>query len=143
MLIGGGLLAYNMLVKSRALGTMNFYPDKVRNIEFDGVTPVMTIGLVAQNTSNQQLVLRSIAGNLFCNNFLIGNVSSFTPVVIRPNSQGIIFLNVRLSLLGIVNDIVKAFQTGSFAQEVEMQAYANVDNFQIPVKIKYKIGLNS
>lgn len=130
-----------MLRKGGALGTLNFFPDKVRSISFDGLTPVMTIGLGVQNTSNQSFTIRSLAGNLYANNYYIGNVSSFTLRTIAPNSQQVIFITARLQLIGIVNDILNAFENRNFAQTIEIKAMANVDNLQIPININYKIGL--
>lgn len=136
------MLAYNLFTKSRALGTMNFYPDKVRQMEFDGATPVIQLGILAQNTSNQNLVVRSFAGNLYSNDFLIGNVSSFVPFQVAPNSQTLLILNVRLSLIGIVNDIIRAWTEKNFTQNIQVRAYANIDNYQVPVNLSFKIGLN-
>lgn len=101
----------------------------------------MTIGLGVQNTSNQSFTIRSLAGNLYANNYYIGNVSSFTLRTIAPNSQQVIFITARLQLIGIVNDILNAFENRNFAQTIEIKAMANVDNLQIPININYKIGL--
>ncbi len=140
LLGGAALVLYNLINKSAAGGTLNFYPDTVRNIRFEGATPIMTIGLAVQNTSGQKFVIRSIAGNLYSNNYLVGNLSYFLPQTIAANSQSSLFLDARLGLLGIVNDIIRAFQTGSIQQDVKLTAFANVDNFQVPIDITYKIG---
>ncbi len=140
LLIGGGLLAYNAMAKGTALKTMNFYPKSVDSIRFDGVTPVIRLGLAVQNTSGQQLIVRSIAGNLWANDYLIGNLSNYTPLVIRPNSESILFLTIRLSILGVVQDIINAFTNRGTTQVINLQARANVDNYQIPIDIKYKVG---
>lgn len=142
LLIGGALLAYNALTKGAALAQLNFYPGKVTGIKFDGSTPVLSFILTVQNTSNQNIVLRSIAGNLFANGYLIGNVASFIPVNIGPNSQTNLFLTVRLSLIGVVTDVINALNNTGLGlhQVIELQSTANVDRYQIPVNISYKIG---
>jgi len=136
-----GLIAYSLLRKSAALGTLNFFPAGVRDLSFDGVTPVITIGLAAQNTSNQNFTMNSIAGNVFANNYFVGNVSSFEPLTIPANKQTIIPIKIRLSLIGIVNDIIRAFQTNNISQVLELESFANVDNLQVPINLKYKVGL--
>ena len=141
LLTAGALFAYNAFAKGKALTTLNFYAKGVRAIRFDGVTPVMTIALGVQNTTGQNLILRSFAGNLFSNGYLIGNVSSYVQTAIRPNSESILLINARLSAIGIISNIVSAFNGNGAAQEVELDAKANVDNFQLPIKIKYKIGV--
>lgn len=140
LLIAGGAVAYALINKGKALQSLNFYPKGVRAIKMDGITPVVTIALAVQNTSGQQAVLRSFAGNLFANNYFIGNVSSYTQTTIRPNAETVLVINVRLSVIGIVSDILKAFNGQGLSQVMELQAKANVDNFQVPINIKYKVG---
>lgn len=139
VLAAGGILAYALYSKGRALTTLNFYPASVRDISFDGVTPVMKIGIAIQNTSGQNMVLRSFAGNVYANGYLIGNVSNFIPVAIRPNGQTLLTVNTRLSILGIVQDIIAAFRGEGIRQTFELDARANVDNYQLPIKIKYSV----
>lgn len=140
ILASGGIILYTMLSKKAALETLNFYPAAVRNIHFDGATPVMTVGLAAQNTSNQKFVISAIAGNLYANNILVGNLANFTRQEVLPRSQNILLLDIRMSLIGIVNDIIRIFQQGNFTQELKFEGYVNVDNYQVPLKITYKIG---
>lgn len=140
LLTAGAVVLYNAINKGHALGTLNWFPSGVQDISFDGATPVMKLALMAQNTSGQQMVLNSFAGNLYANDILIGNLSSFSPQVIPPNNQRVLIFNVRLSLLGIVNDIINAFQSHSTVQSFVLEAHANVDNFQIPVDLNYKVG---
>jgi hypothetical protein len=140
MLGVAGVILVNLLKKGTSLGRLNFYPAAVSKITFDGAIPVMKFGLAAQNTSGNKFIVNSIAGNLYANGYLIGNISNFTPVVIPPNSQVIVPLTARLSPVGIVQNIIEAFDGGNFSIEVELDANANIDNFQAPINLKYKIG---
>lgn len=133
-------LIYGLARKAQAVGTINFVPDKVHDLKWDGLTPVLVVGFGVQNTSNQFFTVKSLAANLYCNNYYCGNISYFTPTEIKPNSQGILTVNARLSLIGVVNDIIEAWNNGDFSQEIEISGYANVDNLQVPLKFKYKIG---
>jgi LEA14-like dessication related protein len=101
----------------------------------------MSIELIVQNTNSSQLYVQSFAGNLFSNSYLIGNVSSFQQIMIPGNSQRIFIVNVKLQPLGVVNDIINAFQTGSFTQFLKLDASANVDGVQLPVQLEFKVGL--
>lgn len=134
------LVAYNLFTKSQASGTLNFYPTKVSNIGFDGVTPVATIGLAAQNPSNQRFTLRAITGNLSANGYVIGNISQFLQQVIQPTSSSVIYFDVRLSLLSVVSDVIEAFQTNNYSQELRFEGWINVDGFLQKLDIKYKVG---
>lgn len=139
LLVGGALLAYNAFAKGTALKTLNFYPKSVNDIQFDGPTPVIKFGLAIQNTSGQKMVLRSLAGNLYANGNLIGNISSYQILNINANSETVLRLNVRLSLLGIVEDIIQAIRGGGAQVALKFEAMANVDHYQVPIDISYKI----
>lgn len=138
-LVTGAVIALTALNKVYASGTLNFYPASIKDISFDGITPVVTLGLAIQNPSGQSFTINSLVGNVTANGTLIGNVSSFNPVYVRANSQQIYYLNVRMSLLGIVNDIIKAFNGNGISQELKFSAYANVSNYTIPITITYKV----
>jgi hypothetical protein len=140
-LIFGGVLAYSLFMKGKALGNLNFYPGAAKGISFDGTTPMMQVGLITQNTSGQKIVLHSVAGNVYANQYLIGNVGYFLPQTINPNSQGVLWLTIRFGLVGVIQDIITAIQSGTFNQDLEFQGYANVDNYQVPLKLTYKLGI--
>jgi LEA14-like dessication related protein len=101
----------------------------------------MTVAIAAQNTSSQKFVLHSIAADLYCNNYLVGNLSSFTQQAILPNAQTLLFFDIRLSMLAIVQDIISAFQDQNTTQNLLLKGYVNVDNYNIPLSIPYKVGL--
>ncbi len=134
------LIGYNLIAKAKASDTLNYYPAGLPRIRFEGATPVLTIGLAAQNVSNQRFTIRSIAANVSANGFLVGNVSYWLPQVIEPRSQSVLTLDIRLSLLAVVNDIINAVQTGEISQEITLKGWVNVDGFQSPLEMKYKLG---
>ena len=90
--------------------SLRFYPQKVYDIKWDVVNPVMKIGLGVQNISNESMELKSLIGNVFCNEIEIGRVNLISPTKINASSETILILSVRLSLLGIVQDLIKAFK---------------------------------
>lgn len=139
--VGAGVILYNVLVKGKALGSINFISGGVHSFAMQGINPVLTVGVIAQNTSSQKFVVRSIAGNVYADNYLVGYVSYFGQTEILPNSQATILVPLVLSPLGIVQDIINAFQSNDSKQQVEFKGFANVDNFQIPIDNKYNIGL--
>lgn len=142
-MIGVSLVAlagYALLAKKSAAGSLYFYPSSVRNIRFQGTTPIMTVGLKIQNPTNQKFVIKSFAGNLFANSYLVGNVSSFVTTEVVPNSETILYIEIRLNPLTIVNDIIRALQYGNFRQDLLLRATANVDNYPVPLELKYQVG---
>lgn len=135
-----GLVGYELLSKASAAGTLTFYPGQLHSLDFDGATPIITVQLLAQNTSNKQFTMQSLAGNVFTENYLVGNISSFNPVTIAPNKQTIIPLRIRLSLIGIVNQIIDAIQTHNFQMTLQVESYVNVDGIQQPLNLNFKVG---
>ena len=139
LLTGAGLVAYKAFSKTQSAATLNFYPASIKNLQMDGVTPVLTLNLAIQNPSGQAYTVKAVVGSLYANGFLIGNVGSYTQKQVIPTGQTIYPLTIRLSLLGIVQDIVNAFSGNGAAQKVELNAYANVDDFNIPIKLLFNI----
>lgn len=136
----GGVILYNLLAKGSSLANLNFYPGSVSNISMESGMPVMQLGILAQNTSNQRLAIKSLAANLYSSGTLAGNASSFTTQYINPNSQTEIMVKLKLFPIGIVNDIIKIFQFGNFSMTLELDGSINIDTYQVPLNLKYKIG---
>jgi hypothetical protein len=129
-----------LIRKQNAAGTLNFYPSTVKDLYIENARPVIVLGLAAQNTSNQSFTINSFAGNLYANGYLVGNVSNFTTQTIERNKETIIELTVRMGVLGVVNNIIQAWNNGTAAQQLELDAYINVDNLQVHKVLKYSIG---
>jgi hypothetical protein len=118
-------------------------PGNVKSIGWQWLSPVITISLIVQNTSNHSFNLLSIAGDLYSvksdNDYLLGHISDFTSQTIAPNSETVVDVAVRLELLGIVSDLFNSVNTG-IAQTIHLSALANVDQIQVPLEYDYQIG---
>lgn len=136
-------VAYSLFRKSQAAGDLFYYPDRVYKFEFDGLTPVVTCGLRVQNTSNQSFNLYSFAANVKSDGYVVGNAFQFQPQSVNPNSESVVIVKLRLFPLSLVNEIVRAFESKNFTKELEVDGQMNVDNLQVPVKLKYKVGLGT
>jgi hypothetical protein len=135
------VLLYSLLRKGEAAGNLNFFPDKVRDFKFDSLTPVFVLGIGVQNTSNQSFTIRALAGNCYSDGYYIGNLSNFIPQTIPPRSQVVINVNLRLALIGVVNQLIDAFQNRNFRREITLDGHANVDYQVVPIKQTLAIGL--
>lgn len=142
----GGLVLYGLyeLYKLRTIGNLVFYPTGLpRNMAFnseDGVTPTMELQVLIQNTSSLPTTINSISGNLFANNTLVGNVAALAPVEVPAGGEVVTAVRVRFQILGLVNDIIRAFQSNSFGQQVQFKGVANVGGLQVPLSLTYQIG---
>jgi len=141
LLAAGGLLLYSLIRKGAGLATLNIFPGKVQGITFSGFTPILKFGLGVQNTSNQSFTLNSLAGSLYVDSTYVGNISSFVAQTIGPNSQRIIELSAALQSVSIVNEIIRAVETGSFQKTISLKGMANVGGTQIPLLLDFKTGV--
>lgn len=142
LLTGAALLAWRWLSKSSSAKSLIFLPGSVNGIYFDGITPYVRVGIIVQNTSNQSYTINSIAGNVTSyqngKSYNIGNVSTFTQQQILANKQQTILIDVRLSLIGVVSDLLNIIDAG-YHQKIIFNGYANVENLQIPLNFEYTL----
>lgn len=135
---GAGLLY--LAAKARTVGNLIFMPGTIQGMEFNDLYPIATFSVIVQNTSGLGVNVDSFAGNLIANDILIGNVYNFIPVQLPPNSQTIIYMSMRLNSLGIVNDVIRAFQFRNFQQNVRIKGFVNSGILQIPLNLKFTFG---
>jgi len=110
-------------------------------MSFDGANPVISFSLQVQNTASQQVVINSLAGNIFAKDgSLIGNLSQMEPFAIPANGQAYQVLQAQLGALAIVNNIIRAFQYQNFQEKITFQGFANSGGIQIPIELSYTIG---
>lgn len=143
LILGGGLLAWNLFSRGQAALSLQFLPGRIKRLSWNGLSPQLTIELQVQNTSNHSFNILSVAGNVYATqndkDFLIGRVSDFTPRTIQPVSVSTMDVNLSLQLTGVVQDLVNTFTSGLAGQTVKLQAYANVDSLQVPLNYTYKL----
>jgi len=60
--------------------------------------------------------------------------------VIPGNSAPILWLDIRLSLISVVADLINDISYSNFEQALKFKGYANVDGLQVPLNFDYKIG---
>lgn len=140
MLLGiAGIAAAMYFSTKKAVGLLNYYISKVE-LSFSGATPILRLTIGIQNPSNETFQINSFVGNLLANGYVIGNVSSFEKLTIGPASLGLYKLTVRLSLIGVVSDIVNAIQQGSgTTQTITFKGAVNASGLLAPVNLQYKI----
>lgn len=132
-----GWLVYS---QKKALDQLQFLVQGV-GIKFDNFTPILKVDLMCQNVSNETFKINSIVGSLYSNNNYIGNVSNFTQISVLPSSQIIVPIEIRLSLTGIVSDLINLITTKSgITQNLVLNGYINASGIVAPLNINYKLG---
>jgi LEA14-like dessication related protein len=141
-LLIGGLAFLFLFVAPTAIaaGTLVFYPGAVSAFNFVSGVPIIQFTLQVQNTSSTPLVINSFAGNISCNNQLIGNVYNFTPVTIPAMGTVSVPVTAQLAATSVVNDIIAAFQAANTTQVLTLAGTANVGGLNIPVSLTFNVG---
>lgn len=135
-----GLLVIGLLLQKKAAAALHYFIKGVA-ISFEGITPVLRIDVMVQNPSNQSFTVRSIVGSLFADGSKIGDASLFQTVTIAPNSQSVLPVQVRLSPLAIVSDLVSLIMKGSgIPKTIVFNGYVNANEMVTDVNMTYSIG---
>lgn len=103
--------------------------------------------IAVQNPTNASATLISMAGDLYANNKLISQVSSFDRKTILPNQETILEFEFAPSVLGIVDFVSSTLQNIFKPKEkreklklaFRFDGSANVDGFNLPVKLDYNL----
>jgi LEA14-like dessication related protein len=138
LLIGGAVGVY-YLTRATAAKRLNFYPGQIQGMAFEDFTPMIYLDFIVQNTSNADITLHSIAGNAYSNGYMVGNISNFQGVVVRGNGETRVPVLVRLNLINVVNDLMNAWQTGSFKQDISIAGRANAEGLSVPINLKFTV----
>jgi hypothetical protein len=103
--------------------------------------------IAVQNPTNASAKLISLAGELYANNKLISNISSFEPKTILPNQETVLEFEFNPSVLGLV-DLVRSTINNIFKLKdqrkkvglnLKFNGTANIDGFPLPVNIEYSL----
>lgn len=135
------IVGYTVWHKGRSLGNVVFLPGQVVGLSMSGASPVIQVALIAQNTSNDNLLIQSLAGNVLANSTLIGNIASFSTQSLPKNSQTQVLVNLTLYDLGIVNTLISVLQNKNAVQNITVNGYANIGFAQVPINLTFKLGL--
>ena len=142
MLVGAiAAVGWFLWRKGSAAGNLVFSPGGISNASISNSTPSATFGLIVQNTSDSDLLLNSLAANVFSNGTLIGNVSNFTGVSIPANGQTVIPLTVTMQPIGLVSELLNGLENNTLNQALTMTGNANVNAVQIPVNLSYTLSV--
>lgn len=134
LVVGIAFLLFIGLSKGSTVASLNFIATGV-SFDFSNVlTPVVGISLLVQNPTSGSLSLLSIAGGFTVNGNPSGNVSFFpgSPVLIAPNSQTQIVINLIMNDASLINSLIDLVQSkGNIL--IGVNATANVGGIPVPL----------
>lgn len=136
-LVGAAIVLFNRLGTAGTASRLKYVVQKI-SVEFkSALTLQVNIDIGIQNPTSNHFVINSFAGDLFVNDYYIGNVSNFTATQIEGNAQTPYRVAVLLSTFTIPGPILSALQnfTGITAK---LDGTINVDNLSVPITLEYK-----
>jgi LEA14-like dessication related protein len=139
LLLGAGVfLVLNVLSAGANVSSLNFSIDSV-NVGSSGLNATLLVGVNIQNPTSSSYTISSITANFYLNGTLTGNVSSFSPITIGPNSQSSspYVLTVVLQPGAVISDIMSVLNGGANAT-ARLAGTANA-GISIPFDISYTL----
>jgi len=101
--------------------------------------PVLVIKFRILNPSNQSAVVNSVAGELFMNNDLVTNISTFTKQKIGAKSESTLTLEAKPGLTDVFSTLIKVISNKKKNYTFKFVGNANIDGLIVPIAETYKI----
>lgn len=103
----------------------------------------LQLSIAAQNPTSSTIKLNSLAGEVYANNKLVSNVSSFTPLTIPGNSETVLTFTVVPNVGGVIN-LVSSLVKNLVRKEkvglaIKLDGTANVDGMALPLNLTYNV----
>ena len=134
LLVAAVVAAYYLWTSAGTINSLQFIP---KGIAVQGSGFSLVLGV--QNPTNNAINFSSLAASLNVNGSPVGNVSSFTPVTIAPNSETDINLLVLPNAFGIASGIINLAEgnegSGNFSSS--LSGTASVNNTALPINIPF------
>lgn len=133
--VGAGIIVLNKLQTGSAASNLKYVFDKI-DVKFMVLNIQISVDIKVQNPSSSSFIIKSFAGDLFVNDYYIGNVSNFTATEIQGNSETIYRVAIQVSTLALPGAILSILQnfTGITAK---LSGTINVDNLAVPINLRY------
>jgi len=129
-----GLFVYSLFAKAQAGKKLNVMFRTLRILKPSGLSlPTIQAIFSLQNPSSQQIILKSIVGDLYLNNKHLSNVSDFKQITIPANNEIDLPINIKIGLLDVLSNIKNLINSKKkFA--VSFEGNVNAENIVIPIK---------
>lgn len=135
--VGLALIGLYVLSGVTTAGTAERLKYTFKSISFDtqGVFNIrinVTIGI--QNPTGNGFSIQSFVGDLFVNDYNIGNISNFTPTVISANSETPYTISLLVNVFGLPAAIASLIQNFTGFRAV-LDGTLTVDGLSIPLNL--------
>lgn len=140
ILIGGGLLALSYsatLKRVRPQLTLRTIRVRLGKISLQGNR--FRIAIIISNPTSDNIVVRSVVGEVYLNGKKIGTVESFERTDIAPNAKTTIYLELRLLALQVYDTILDFVNNDKINIDLGMTGTINVNDRPWPVHLSYDV----
>lgn len=96
------------------------------------------VQLHIQNPNSGSVTIRSVVGDLFMNDWKVGNVSKFMRQEVKGNAESVLSLNVKPKVLNIFNTFTDLV-TKKLAIKFYFNGNMNANNAVVPVQVTYTL----
>lgn len=127
--VGLGLFVWNTAQLGLAAATIQVI---LQSVDISGLTSYKVTFLV-QNVTNATLTVNSMTGTVTVNGNTLGNISTFTQVVVPPNSQMPIVVTINLSVLNLPSDVIAIINNNTGSLLFAATGYVNVSGVPAPI----------
>jgi len=142
IIIGGAGFLLAKLVKAGGAGSLNMVFGSV-DVSCSGflcTSPIFQLNLLVQNPGNTEVVIKSLAGNVYVNGKYSGDVSFFNNLPIKANTETPFPVQVRASAISLITQAIEMIQgKEGIKAEVRLIGNVNVEGVLVPVDLIYKI----
>jgi hypothetical protein len=133
VLIALGIAGLWLYSKAHTGNSLQFVP---LGASWSGGALQVDIGV--QNPTQDSLQLNSLAGSVYVNGTIAGNVSDFTPRLIAANQQTPIQLTYTPNILGTVVAVLNQVSNGGGVL-IGLNGSANVNGIPLPINLTFQV----
>jgi hypothetical protein len=138
LIVGGGIVALYLYSRYRAGTRATFY---LRSTKPGGsvLAPVLNVELAVQNPTGNTITIKSISGNILFSGSPIANISAFGDQIVQANSESVLRLVARPSVIGILTSIRDILDQPVSNANIRFVGRANVDGIVVPIDVTKQI----
>jgi hypothetical protein len=142
LIVGGAALLLTKAAKAGVATRLNMFIGKI-DIACSGflcTAPIVTLNLIVQNPTEDQLTIRSLAAKFFVNAQYVGDIFFFNNLPLVPMAETPFPVEARISAASVLSQVVSIIKgEQGIAAEMRMTGTCNVEGVNVPVDLQYKI----
>lgn len=99
----------------------------------------LKVAVIISNPTSENIIVRSVVGEVYLNGKKVGNVETFDKVDVLPNQKTTLYLDVRLMAPQLISVYADLLNSKKIAIEIGLTGTINVNNLATPFQVNYKM----